>query len=262
MQASAVEAMKPREKGFFDSDACKPFFYQGGETGIVLLHGFTGSVAHMRPLGDALAKLGYTVMGINLPGHATTEDDMGKYGSREWMQAALDTQAFMRLHTKKVAMCGLSMGAILSLLVAQQGKADACISISAPLPQRNHLLPLTGVFGFVLPRVAWKTNPNRKTQIDPIYDKGYTGFPMRKGADLHRLVKRAESHLDKITCPTLVIQSLDDHTVSKDSADTIINGIASTKKEKLILSGVPHVCTISQELPSIVNAIDSLLKAL
>ncbi len=254
--------MKPRNKDFFQCEECKPFFYPGGETGVVLLHGFTGSVAHMRPLGDALQKLGYTVMGINLPGHATTEADMGRYGSREWLQTAMDAQAFMRLQVKTVAMCGLSMGAILSLLVAQQGKADACVSISAPLPPQNRLLPLTGVFGHILSRVAWKEDKNRSQQIDPRYDKGYTGFPMRKGADLYRLARRAEAHLGDITCPTLVIQSLNDHTVSQKSADTIYNGISSNVKEKLILSGVPHVCTVSDKLPEIVLAIHSLLQAI
>lgn len=251
--------MKPRDIGYFDCDACRPFFHLGGETGVVLLHGFTGSVAHMRPLGDALKALGYSVMGVNLPGHATTETDMGRYGSREWLQAALDAQAYMRLQVKTVAMCGLSMGALLSLLVAGQGKADACISISAPLPPKNRLLPLTGVFGRILPRVAWKEDKSRSLQIDPRYDKGYTGFPMRKGADLYRLARCAETHLGDVTCPTLVVQSLDDHTVARESADTIFNGISSKFKEKLILSGVPHVCTVSEKLPDIVQAIDSLL---
>jgi carboxylesterase len=254
--------MKPRDKSFFDSDECKPFFHLAGETGVVLLHGFTGSVAHMRPLGDALQALGYTVMGINLPGHATTEADMDRYGSREWLQAALDAQAYLRLQTRKVVLCGLSMGAVLALLVAERGKADACVSISAPLPPQNRLLPLAGIFGRILPRVAWKEDVNRSQQIDPRYDKGYSGFPMRKGADLYRLARQAQMHLSDVACPTLIVQSLDDHTVSKDSADTIYRGISSMIKEKLILSGVPHVCTVSDKLPDIVHAIDTLLRAI
>ncbi len=254
--------MKPRDARYFDSDVCQPFFFKGGDTGIVLLHGFTGSVAHMRPLGDALAALGYTVMGINLPGHATTEADMARYGRREWLQAAIDAQAFMRFHASKVVLCGLSMGALLSLLVAEQGKADACVVISTPLPATNRLLPLTGLFGHILPRVAWNIKEERAIQLDPQYDKGYTGFPMRKGADLYRLSRNAEAHLHNMHCPTLIIQSLDDHTVSRHSADTIEQGISSKVKEKLILSGVPHVCTISKKLPEIVQAVDAFVKPL
>lgn len=228
----------------------------------MLLHGFTGSIAHMRPLGDALHARGYTVMGVNLPGHATSEDDMARYGSREWLQAAVDAVEHMRLHCGTVAICGLSMGAVLALIAAQRQLVDACVSISAPLPASNRYLPLTRFFGRLLPRVAWKEDPNRKKQVDPHYDKGYSGFPMRRGADLYRLIRQAETHLAEITCPTLVIQSTDDHTVSAKSSETIIAGISSQRKERLILHGVPHVCTLSRELPAIVDAVDGLLQTL
>ena len=110
-----------------------------------------------------LQSFGYTVMGINLPGHATTEDDMGQHGSREWLQAALDAQAFYAASYKKGRNVRPFYGCNLYRCWSpSRGKPDACISISAPLPQRNRLLPLTGVFGFILPRVAWKTDPNRK----------------------------------------------------------------------------------------------------
>jgi esterase/lipase len=47
--------MKPYDASRFNHDCCRPFLHEGGEKGVLLLHGFTGSVAHMRPLGDALA---------------------------------------------------------------------------------------------------------------------------------------------------------------------------------------------------------------
>lgn len=53
---------------------------EGGEHGVLLLHGFTGSAAHMRPLGERLHSQGFTVMGINLPGHAQSMEAMGKTG--------------------------------------------------------------------------------------------------------------------------------------------------------------------------------------
>jgi len=254
--------MQPREKGYFSGDECKPFFFKGGKKGIVLLHGFTGSVAHMRPLGDTLYKNGYSAMGINLPGHATAEKDMASVGRREWMQAALDAVGQLRLHCQTVAVCGLSMGAVLSMLIAEQHKADACISISAPLPALNRLLPLTSLLGLFHPRISWEQDENRILQLDQRYDKGYTGFPTRKGADLYTLIKQAQRNLPQIACPILVIQSKDDHTISPASADTILENVSSKQKEKLILHGVPHVCTISGKLPEIANAISAMMQSL
>ena len=252
--------MKPRDPSIFNVDECKPFFRKGGETGIVLLHGFTGSVAHMRPLGDALFGLGYTVLGINLPGHAASEKDMAAAGSREWLQAALDAAAHLRLHCKTVAACGLSMGALLSLILASLQKVDACVSISAPLPAQNRLLPLSRALGLFIPRVSWKEDGEREKQLDQRYDLHYTGFPTQKGSDLYRLTKLAERGLPRIACPLLAVQSLADHTISPHSADTILGNVQSRIKEKLLLQDVPHVCTISGKLPEIVGAVDTLMQ--
>lgn len=62
--------MKPTKPGYFDREECRPFYHRGGDNGILLVHGFTGSAAHMRPLADELARRGRTVRTINLPGHA------------------------------------------------------------------------------------------------------------------------------------------------------------------------------------------------
>ena len=72
--------MKPTQPGYFDREECRPFYHRGGDNGILLVHGFTGSAAHMRPLADELARRGRTVRTINLPGHAQTEEDMGRSG--------------------------------------------------------------------------------------------------------------------------------------------------------------------------------------
>ena len=75
--------MKPHEAGYFEREVCKPFYHKGNDCGVLLIHGFTGSCAHMRPLADDLAARGYTVRTINLPGHALTEADMAK---ANWQQ--------------------------------------------------------------------------------------------------------------------------------------------------------------------------------
>lgn len=254
--------MKPLDADYFSCDACNPFLLHGSEQGILLIHGFSGSVAHMRPLGNVLHACGYTVMGINLPGHATTERDMAKASRADWENAVRDAATTLRSQCKSITACGLSMGALLSLLLAEQQRVDACVSISAPMPSANPWLPVSGLLRFAVPRISWNDDPERKQQLDPYYDKGYTGFPTRKAADLYSLILKVRRNLRQITCPTLVIQSVDDTSVKQSSADTIYNGISSTQKKKLLLEGVPHVCTISGKLPSIVDEIDTLLKSM
>ncbi len=251
--------MEPYDSSHFNRDCAKPFLLKGNETGVLLLHGFTGCVSHMRPLGDALHSRGYTTMGINLPGHAATEGDMARYDWKDWLQAA--KQAVLQLsktcHT--VVICGLSMGGVLALLVAEQMKVAACVPISAPMAVRNRLISLAGLFAPFYPRLSWHSQGDHHTGLDAAYDYGYSGFPTRSAADLNHLIRLARQNLFAINCPMLVVQSDADETIWEGSADEILSGISSESKQKLWLKGVPHVCTISKELPAIVDAMDDML---
>ena len=254
--------MEPYDASYFDHDCCKPFFFEGGRTGVLLIHGFTGSIAHMRPLADALHERGYTVKGINLPGHATTEADMARADWQQWLQAAKEGLAELKKHADKAVVCGLSMGGVLSLLCAEQAQPDACVTISAPMAVQNKLMGFARVFAPLYPRVAWAEHPERKLALNPNYDYGYCGFPTRRAADLNTLIKLARRNLFAIHCPLLAVQSTGDETIWEGSADLILQDAASEVKQKLLLHDVPHVCTLSKELPSIVEAMDGLLKTL
>lgn len=254
--------MEPRDASFFNHDCCQPFLREGGDTGLLLIHGFTGSVAHMRPLGDALADRGYTVMGINLPGHATTEADMARSGWQQWLNAAQNAAEELRRRCKTVAVAGLSMGGLLALLLAEAGKADACVTLSTPMATQNKLLALAGMLAWVQPRISWAPPEERHKLLNGEFDYGYTGFPTRKAADLNRLIHMARGGLRKVRCPLLSVQSTGDETIWRGSADCILAGASSEVKQMLVLQKVPHVCTISTELPAIVSAMDVFLKAL
>jgi len=48
----------------------EPFAFDGGDVGVLVLHGFTGSTQSMRYLGEGLhRRFGFTVSAPCLPGH-------------------------------------------------------------------------------------------------------------------------------------------------------------------------------------------------
>ena len=244
----------------FEHPYCAPFFFHGNDHGILLIHGFTGSVSHMRPLGDALRERGYTVMGINLPGHATMEADMAKTGWRKWLQAAEQATVALKERCGNVAVCGLSMGGLLALLVAGQMSVSACISISTPMATQNKWLRLARIVAPFYPRVAWAPQASHREGVNKVYDFGYAGFPTRSAAGLYYLIKLARRNLPDVCCPVLCVQSTADRTIWQGSADAILTNVRSQDKEKLLLHNVPHVTTLSVELPAIVNAVDDLMR--
>src|SRR5215211_2415903 len=64
------------------------FTFPGGDIGVLLLHGFTGSPQGLRPWGEALRDDGHTILCPLLPGHGTHVEDLagarpGRLGRRQ-----------------------------------------------------------------------------------------------------------------------------------------------------------------------------------
>ena len=54
-------------------EGAETFLLEGNNgKAVLLLHGYTGTTAEMRPLGNHLHSLGYTVLCPRLPGHGTS----------------------------------------------------------------------------------------------------------------------------------------------------------------------------------------------
>ena len=79
--------MKTRPEADFSSPLCQPYEVRQGEHGVLLMHGFAGSAAHMRPLAEGIVQQGFGVRTINLPGHATTLEDMRRCSWQDWLNA-------------------------------------------------------------------------------------------------------------------------------------------------------------------------------
>lgn len=252
--------MKNREIRNFTDPVCQPFRFSGDEHGVLLLHGFTGSAAHMRPLGEALHRQGFTVSGLNLPGHAVSMEAMSATGWQDWLDAAKEAFLELRHTCRHVSVAGLSMGGCLTLLLAEQMHPTAVATISAPMAVQNPLLPLAGIAAPFVKKIMWRSRESSPYQVDERYDYGYPGFPTKCGSDLNRLIRMARQDLHAVQCPVLIVQSRHDETIAPESANVIQQGVSSTKAGILWLEEVPHVCTISAALLQIADHVGRLFR--
>lgn len=251
--------MEKRPERNFSDAVCQPFFLKGEEMagkthGVLLIHGFTGTIAHLRLIGEKLHALGFTVLGINLPGHATDMDDMASKTWQDWLGAAKEAFLELKRQCDFVSVAGLSMGGCLSLIIGEQMQPTAIAPISAPMGTKAPLWAATLASPF-MKTVWWRTRDGDPCPVVNEYDYGYPGFRSRCARHLSKLIKLARRDLHAVTCPILVVQSHGDKTITGDSAEIILRGASSERKAVLWLEDAPHVCTISHEAENIAVAI-------
>ncbi|MBQ7455659.1 MAG: alpha/beta fold hydrolase [Clostridia bacterium] len=241
----------------------RPFFLEGGEHAVLLTHGFTGTPAHMCPLGEYLHVQGFTVRGILLPGHGESIEAMKKASWEQWWQAERDAVFALKKRYKRVSVMGLSMGGVLTLMAAEHEElgVTACVPISAPMKTKNKFTHFARPMSVFVPELKWGGSPDARNGLMKEYDIGYDGFATARVWDLDRLMKMARRDLFSITCPILAVQSHADETISADSANIILGGAQSRIKRMLWLDDVPHVCTISKEMEHIGREAAAFLRA-
>ena len=109
-----------------------PFLWEGGPTGVLLIHGYTATTAEVRPLARILHQQGYTVAGPLLPGHHTRPADANRYRWRDWVRAVEESYQQLTAHCQRVIIGGESMGALLALYLASEHPEAAAILAFAP----------------------------------------------------------------------------------------------------------------------------------
>jgi len=219
---------------------------EGGDVGVLVLHGFTGNPVSLRPYAEALARAGFTVELPLLPGHGTTWQDLQRTTWHDWAGEAATALDKLRARTRARVVTGLSMGGTLALHVAQSRGAD--ISglargnpyIYSPDP-RMKLLP---VLKSLVPSLPGVGNDIAKPGAD---EKPYTRIPLRALHSLTQLQRSVTEDLGKITVPALVFTSRQDHVVDPGNSARILAGLGSSDKEQVWLDRSYHVATIDYD---------------
>jgi carboxylesterase len=230
----------------------EPFSFEGGKTGVLVVHGFTGCTQSMLPLGEGLAAAGCTVIGPRLPGHGTTVQDMGTRKWDEWTSAAEKGLMDLLDRCDKVFITGLSMGGTITCYLGERyaDKLAGIMPINAAVAKLNPLMPLTPVAKYVL-----KTIPGVGSDIkDPdIKESCYDKVAVPAAAELHALMKLTKRDLAKITEPILVFTSREDHVVPPANGAFIMKHVSSTDKEQVWLENSYHVATLDFDKDEIIK---------
>jgi carboxylesterase len=226
--------------------AAQPGLTGGRAIGVLLLHGFTGSPASIKPWAQALAEQGYAVEVPLLPGHGTRWQDLNTVAWTDWYAEA--EAAFDRLRDScpAVVVAGLSMGGCLALRLAEvRGEQVSGVVLVNPFvaSTRKELVALP-VLKHVIPSLRGVVNDIRKPDQD---EHGYDRLPLKGLAAVLAMWKVVVPELDRVTQPLLYFRSSTDHVIDASSSAAVLRGVGSTDVEERMLDQSYHVATLDHD---------------
>ena len=264
--------------------ANQPFHFVGEtrpDVGVLVLHGFTGSPAEMRPLGLGLHREGFTVHGPLQPRHGELPARLRGARYREWIDAALDGLETLA-DCQHLFLAGLSMGGLITLYLAALaaganegfpaarlkplGRLRGIVVLAAPARVNDprtrivrfakHVIPyFTPKIDFDSPKTqAWlqeQAPPGARIDFADPAERKRLGDAARIPLDaidqLIRLNDRVVQLLPHVITPALFMQGRLDKTVTADSAERLRRGVGSPDATIQWFERSGHVLTTDVE---------------
>jgi len=232
--------------------SAEPFLLPGGKTGVVLIHGFTGSPKEMRLMGEALNQRGLSVLGVRLAGHATQPEDMARTRWWDWLASVEDGIHLLSGVCDRVFYAGLSLGGVLALIAGARLPPKGIITMSAPFTVDGRVR-YARAFKWFMPWVK-KENASSQDESDPHRHVEYTAYSSQSLAELYDAIQVMHRSLELIRVPVLLINSQGDLTVPLDHAQKIRALLKNANTDQIILEKSGHVVTEDVEREIVFNA--------
>jgi carboxylesterase len=252
------------------------FFFEGGRSGVLLIHGLTGTPMEMKLLGKGLNRAGFTVHGMQLAGHCGDVDDLLATGWRDWYASVEQAADAMLGKVDQLFVGGLSMGALLALkLAADRPGRIAGVGVYGatfhydgwsipPLARLSFLLPLLKKLGIGRGRSFMEQPPygirdeRLRAQVSTAMlsgdsaAAGLPGNPWYSLAEMYGLAASVRRQLRQVTSPCLVAHASDDDVASLKNAELVMRGV-SAPAELLLLDDSYHMITIDKERRTLID---------
>ncbi len=269
---SHIRKNRPLPRGQLDGG----FSLKGDNASIVILvHGLTGTPNEMRFLANYLNKKGYSVICPRLANHGEPIWILKKTRWQEFyrsVKSVVESDEVMEC-PGRVFVSGLSMGALLSLMIAHDYKDRiAGVSCLAPTlfydgwntPLAKYFMPLAMTplkhlfyfkeeppYGVMNEAIQQRIHKYYHTatldDMENVSQYGYPYFPVTLLYQLQLLVRNLKARLPGVEAPVQLIQAKDDDMTSTRNSRYIYDRVSSKVKEMIFLYNSYHVITVDHE---------------
>lgn len=238
------------------------------KVGALLIHGLTGIPKEMRPVGKLLEQNGVVVSTPMLAGHGATYKEMLAVGYEDWIESCQQALDELKKQCDVVVAAGLSMGALLSLMMAARNDCVRGIGLLSPTLKYDgkmatkwqiflpfvDFLPIIGRLCYWTESAPYGLKDERlqkmiTRQIEAAKkgesdDFGLFRTYARPIRQLDHLVRLAKKEAPGVTAQSIVVHSLEDTLTSEENAVEIYNLLGSPEKRLIFISGCDHVMTL------------------
>lgn len=221
------------------------FYLPGDKTGILVVHGFTGTTQSMRFLGEKLAEEGFTVYGPRLKGHGTAPEDMENTTYREWIRSVGEGLEVLNKTCDEIFVTGLSMGGTLTLYVAEHSdKIKGIMPINAAVHMPELIATYDSLKDTETKFVEGIGSDIKRAGVEEL---AYAKTPVKSMKELITLSMIVRGNLSKIETSALIFSSTVDHVVPPENSREIYDSITSQDREMVKLENSYHVATLDYD---------------
>jgi len=237
---------------------CEAFSATSGTHGVLVLHGFTGNPSSMRHLAEVIADAGFQVELPRLAGHGTSVEDMMTTSFADWSGDTLAAYDALASRVDKVAVVGLSMGGALTAFVAEERPSVAGVVFINPLVKHPGDEFAQSIQDLIDGGMDSFESIGSDIKKEGSVEASYNATPLRQVLSLFEGVKTIESRLDTISAPALLLSSREDHVVTSDNGDLVVEKLGEV--ERVWLEDSYHVATIDNDGPLVESLAVAFLK--
>lgn len=207
--------------------------------GVLILHGFTGTLESVIALRVPLQNLGVTVSMPLLKGHGQDSPEaLRGVEWHEWLDDAERALQKLSRDADRIIVIGHSMGSLLALNLAVKypDTVDALVlatpaiklvSMFAPgRPMQSFALLISKIF------TNWELKPLFSDPQCASLTSHYSWVPTNAIISFFDLIRQTLPQLGRVKVPVLVVQCRRDSTVLPESATILFNEIATEPSEK------------------------------
>ncbi|GIU99508.1 MAG: esterase [Actinomycetota bacterium] len=222
----------------------EPFGADGGPEGVLLVHGFTGSPASLRPFAAHYAALGLSVRLPRLPGHGTSPADLARRTWPEWVAEVDRALDELRARCARVVVVGQSFGAALAVHLAAGRPGDVHgLALLSPYLYDPRLLALP-----LLRHVRRAARGVGDDVARPgVTELAYPEIPVPALLQLAAFLRIARADLPRVRAPALVFRPGADHVIPRSNPRRVFRALGSARKELIDCPRSYHVISLDHD---------------